>query len=775
MKNSFILIFCFFSFFCFSQRTINIALIHDAEVEVGVLKDLQNSVKTEINQLLQYQYKIVFNDYYGNFAPATVLSNIQKAYSENDIIVTLGIISSQIVSLRTEYPKPTIAAIISDSELSGLAKSAEGTTDITNFTYIESPFDVGRDLQILNSIQDFDQLAIVYENETILGGNSILKKVIETNLEGKAVEIQFYNIRELVAGTTSFQEGTSAVYVLPILSANLEEELKLLFQLINDQGLPSTALFGETYIDYGALVAYESDQNLRLIPRRIALNSMKIIEGMDAKDLEVEIETYNDNLLINMATARQIGIYPDFDLIAKATLINLEEQSSERQLNLQTAIAEALSNNLDIKLSALDIEVAKKDIAIAKSDALPQFDISSSLSAVDELTAFSYQGVQGQVNWLGSANFSQVIFSEPLLANIAIQKMLKKGAEYELEQIQLDLIIDAAESYLNILQAQSNLSIQQKNVEVTKENYNISKSKNAIGYTGAADLYRWEAELASKNIELNAALASVRQAKYRLNQLLNRPINEAFSIKNESLEQQVLLVTDGRLEHIDDYGDVEKFTTFIVDFAKDKLPALHLMDNNIDTQKRLALSQSRAFYTPSLAVNGSVNRVLGKYKIPKAFEPTDNATTWNLGLGLSYPIFQGGLRKKQLEQSELQLDQLTLTRKNIQNQLELGIRSNMENIYVAYTRMDLSREAATAASKNFEIVQDAYNQGQANITTLIDAQNNTLQSELNATNAVYSFILDFLNLERSIGFFYFLSSTEERNAFFQEANAYLNR
>ena len=770
-----LMLFCCFQLLFFQQiqARISIALIHDIGATVGVSRGLQEVTKAEIQQLLQHRHTLNFQDYYGGFNVATIQKNIAIAYQEHDIVVTMGIMGSQLVSHQTTFPKPTIAAVISDTKLSGLQKTPEGTSGIHNFTFAESPFDIARDLQTLALVRPFEELAIVYENDIMFGGRSILEQMIANNLQGNSISTHFYKINELNSGSLQLKSETDAVYVLPALGVNADERVKTLFTLVNTAKIPSMALFGERYIQSGALIGYETDQNLSLIPRRIALNVMKIVEGKDPKDIPVAIQTYNDNLLINMATARQIGIYPDFDLMAKSTLLNLSDNSTERNLTLQSAIAEALKSNLDLQISEMDIRVAKTEVGIANSDRFPQLDVSTSMSMVDDLTALSYQGAQGEVNWIASTNVSQVIYSEPLLANIAIQKLLKKGEEYELEQAQMDLIVDVAEAYLNILQAQANLNIQQKNVEVTKENFNISKSKNAIGYEGAADLYRWEAELATKNIDLNAAFARLQQARFRLNQLLNRPIDEAFTTHNETLEEQMLLVTDERLQLIDDYGEVYKFTDFIVDFAKDKLPTLSILDNNIDVQERLLLSRERAFYQPSVVASGGANRVLGKYNVPDVFEKTANATTWNLGLGVSFPILQGGLRKQQRQQTQIQLEQLDLTRKNVQNQLEMAIRSNMENIYVSYSRMDLSREAATAAAKNFDIVQDSYNQGQVNITALIDAQNSTLQSELNANNAIYSFILDFLNLERSIGFFYFLASDRERNTFFEGANKYL--
>lgn len=192
-------------------------------------------------------------------------------------------------------------------------------------------------------------------------------------------------------------------------------------------------------------------------------------------------------------------------------------------------------------------------------------------------------------------------------------------------------------------------------------------------------------------------------------------------------------------------------------------------------QERLQLSRERALYLPSVALNGSANRILGRFSIPEGLPEVDNATTWDIGLGVSYPIFQGNSRKKIIEQSKLSVLQLKNTRKNAENQLEFLIRASLENVGASFSRMNLAQTAATASHKNYQIVQDAYSAGQSNITTLIDAQNNSLATELQSNNAVYTFIQDFLNLERSIGYFNFLATPAEKDNFFLDIQQYFNQ
>ncbi|MEM9822740.1 MAG: TolC family protein, partial [Bacteroidota bacterium] len=445
------------------------------------------------------------------------------------------------------------------------------------------------------------------------------------------------------------------------------------------------------------------------------------------------------------------------------------------QLTLHSAITKALQSNLGIRIQQSDVSLAGTEIDLAKADLLPQANVSTVVSASDELTTLSRQGAQGRANWLLNAELSQTVFAEPLLANVTIQKLLQKSEEQALLQTQLDVIIDVTSAYMNILFAKSNLNIQQQNVERNKENFDIAKAKEAIGYTGASDINRWEAELANANIELNNAFASLRQAKFQLNQLLNRPINEPVEIEDASLEASALLIADSRLDVIDNYGTLEKFSDFLVGYAMERLPELAQIDLGVKVQERLQLSRERAMYLPTVGLNATANRVLGRIDVPESLPGVEKATTWDVSLGVSYPIFQGNSRRKLIEQSKINLIQLEDNRKNVENQLELLIRANIETVGASYSRMELAQKAADASRKNYQIVQDAYSAGQTNITTLIDAQNNAQATELNSDNAVFTFILDFLNLERSIGYFNFLANTAERDAFFQDMQTYMNQ
>lgn len=756
------------------MKTIKIALVSDRQANNPIEGQFKESIKDEILHLLQNRYTIKFTEYFGINNGEQINEAYGRAYPENDIVIALGTVSSSHAIGLPNYAKPTIATIVLDPQLQGVKKTKDGTSGIHNFTFLESAFNIERDLKVLYQIYPYEHL-IVFTEEGTLGDANLFTQLFSNYMKSEKVQVSHANFEsDLAAHLKTIGDKKIGAYAFPYFDGD-STALSRFFQRLNQHKIPSVSLLGDAYIEMGALVGYETATNLLRIPRRIGINVMKIIEGQDAASLSVEMNTFRENLLLNMETARQIEIYPDFDMMAKAFLVNLENIKTNNRLTLHKAIGEALKNNLDIRIEQADVSISQTDIDLAKADLLPQANLTSSLSFLDELTTLTYQGAQGQTNWLLSGEISQVIFSEPLLANLAINKMLKQGEEKELQQKQLDIIIDVADAYMNILFAKSNLNIQQQNVSRTKDNYDISKGKEAIGYTGASDINRWEAELANANIELNNAYAGLRQVKFRLNQLLNLPINQPVEIEDITLEESMLLITEEGSGMINDHGKLEQFSDFLVQYALKHLPELSQVDIGLAVQERLQLSRERAMYLPSVTLGASASRVLGKYNVPETLPAIDNVTTWSVGINLSYPIFQGNSRQRRIEQSKLNVLQLKDTRKNVENQMELRIRSNLETVGASFSRMRLSNTAAEASKQNYKIVQDAYTAGQSNVTNLIDAQNNALQTELAAINAIYTFIIDFLTLERSIGFYNFLATPAQREAFFKEATDFFNQ
>ncbi len=739
----------------------------------------RKKVEEEIEVLLLNRRTVAFDVEYCNCGATQVNELLNNAFANSkiDIVIAIGPLASGVLAKRKTYSKPAIASLIIDKKTQKVAVTAEGTSGISNFTYIQSPFSFEKDLNLLYEVYPYKKIGVITAGSSanLFPGINNLYGEIAAKLGASATIIS----AEKDAATTlaRIPSDVDAIYIMPFFNEITAAQERGILEGLMERKLPSVALFGETVIMNGAMLGFEAGPNLSRMPRRIGLNVSKIVDGINASTLPVNINTFNDNVVINMNTVRKVGVYPNWDMMTEAILLNANEPTTDVTMTLQTTIMEALRQNLGLKATAFNPLVAEKEVELAKSKLLPQLDLNSSIYLLDQNTAEGSFGTKGRTNWEAGASLSQIVYAEPALANVAIQKYLMQGEEAGLETNQLDVVLEAVEKYLNVLQARSFMEIQSANVAVTKSNLDISEAKDSVGYSGATDLNRWISQLALSKIDLNDAQTQFRQAKYALNQTLNQDIKADYGIEDVSLDNNMMMVTDERMiNKINNEIELDMLSDFFVKEAMVNLPELQQFDYNIAALDRLALSQKRAFYLPTVGLNGSYDQTLQQWNVKESvinpnFEPEPS---WNVGLGLQFPIIQGGARKYNEQKTKVNILQLETQRADARNQLELRVRVFLQDAVASYFEVQRFKEANTAAAANFDIVQDAYSQGIANITSLIDAQNAKVQTAIGVAAANYEFLLDFFEVERAIGNYYNLYTPAERDAFFNRLEAFMD-
>ena len=771
-------------FFCLSGLFLATHLFAQAPVTITFVDEdtlhfsfsFKNQIETEILALLESRRPVNFKSIYLSELEAESTRQIEALYSEEetDIIIGLGLKNSMLLAQKPSYSKPTISSIIIDRALQGLSVTPEGGSGIPNFAYVESPFNIQKDLELFHQLYPYKHLGLLIDND-LSGFPSILNNFFNNRIQ-QGVSFEFINARNTVEQTlNAIPEKVDALYVLTV-SQFSPDEFRTFFHEINHNGIPAFALTGRDLVRLGALAGLASQNYFPTLARRLALDVMNILEGVNASELPVEIDTREEDFVINMTALQHLKIYPDFDLLNKAILLNLEQTSSELEWSIETLIYESLKTNLGLKAGEKDIALANEDIKIAKSNYQPQVEVSSSGVWLDQKTVDHAMGQAAQFSWTAKAELNQLIFSEPALANIAVQKLLNESQNAAFDEIKLDLILESAQAYLSFLQTKSFVRIQNENVDVTNKNLNISRSKEQLGYSGISDVYRLEAQLAQNIIDLNDAVASNRQTRININRIINHPLEEEFNTVDVKRNSMISMAGDERLENlINNQRDLDQLTRFLVEEAFKNLPELRQIELAIKSQNRLLQSNQRSFYSPELGVNASWEKPIGYWgelEIP-GFDGLPTNRQWVAAGKISLPIFQGGSRKAQIQKNKVAIAQLQDQKQNLKNGLEASLRSGMEVLSASYQRVELARNSANAARKNFNIIQDLYRQGEVDIITLVDAQNASLSAALNATNAVYQLISDFLFVERGTGKFYFLMSDSEKLSFVERLNTFL--
>ncbi|WP_198661674.1 TolC family protein [Lewinella sp. IMCC34183] len=751
-----------------AQSPLRVALLSDASTPAGA--SLDSLISEELRTLLGTRFDLSIES--RSFGTAGD-SAITRAYREADVVIGTGIASSQALLDRGDYPKPTIAAIVVDPT----APRDSVGSGVPNLTYVRSPFNIERDLDTLARLRDYGQLTVVTTEN--------FREPLSRQLAGyRGAEVTVIAARPTAAATEALiPAGTEAVYFTPVTDVLPHDQAAELLQALNDGGVATMSLLDYPLLELGVLAAYSSEENLSRLPRRVALDVLRITDGIDPATFSTGIEDYNQSLIINMAAARASGIYPSFELMRRSVLLNPVAVESGPVLTLEGAIVEGLARNLGYRIDEYEVALARTDVDVAQADLLPQVGLGTSLTMLDPQTTASSFGLQGRYNWTGAATLSQVILSEPVFANVAIQRLLAEGQEAALEASQLDVVLDVSTAYLNVLQSKEFLRLQNENLNMTRANYDLAVNQRELGAAAATDVYRWESELSLGSINVNDAEAQLAQARYQLNQLLDHDINADFRLPPFTGQDSLLgVIGQTLLPVLNTPRDIERLADFLADEARRNLPSLRQLDLAIAAQERQTKARRRAYYMPQIAVDGQFGYRIGNYAttaLPPEFNFDFAAAdrprgTYTVAVGANIPIFQGGLRRAQLEQAKLTALQTTAQRENTENQLVQRLYSSVETLVASYRNLRLAREAATTSERNFAIIEDLYRSGAANVTSLIDAQNVVLQSRVNATNLGYQFVADFLTVQRATGSYQFLAEPGEQTEFLQRFLSFRN-
>ncbi len=172
-------------------------------------------------------------------------------------------------------------------------------------------------------------------------------------------------------------------------------------------------------------------------------------------------------------------------------------------------------------------------------------------------------------------------------------------------------------------------------------------------------------------------------------------------------------------------------------------------------------------------MQGTYGTNLGQSGSAAGTNSGEDFNDWNVGLQATLPLFSGGLRKANLSRANLELMQLEALRSSIAEQVEQEIRLQMHFSQADYARIGLTREAADASRKNFDLVSDAYARGTVSYIELLDAQDTSLVANAASSDSLYNFLITIMAAQRAVGSFEFLLPADERNAVADEIRRYV--
>ncbi len=423
---------------------------------------------------------------------------------------------------------------------------------------------------------------------------------------------------------------------------------------------------------------------------------------------------------------------------------------------LDNYIKKALENNLSIKGAALNKNKQLVKIEQARKNWMPSVDGNATylLSEGGRTLVFPigdlFNPVYGALNNLTqSNNFPvglenekialtpnhfldvQIKVTQPLVNsafkyNILIQKELIKLNDLEIQIQEREITFQTKVAYYNYLKTIEGIKILEETEKLLLDL--LSFNQKLVKHNKATGEIISDVEFQLAKLESEKALLNEQQgiAKTYFNIVLNRAIDQEIDIQEGILQ-------DFLIEEVDLQTSIDKAFQARQEFKKIQIANSinDLNENRIDKEKM-----------PTLGLTGAVGIQT------EGFSTDTGGPIYTLGVGMAVNIYDGGRRKKRIEEINVDQNILMNNRAMLQQQIKIEVSQIYFAIQSLKSKLQSDQAASQSASKTYAIIKSKYENDKAIWLQVNDAQNKLITSNLRATLTKYDYLIKLAELEK---------------------------
>ncbi len=430
-------------------------------------------------------------------------------------------------------------------------------------------------------------------------------------------------------------------------------------------------------------------------------------------------------------------------LMTTAALHLPADPATAVHLDLTQAVETTLRANPGL-LSVEEIRSqVKGGIREARADALPQLTLSSSW------------GQSRSPSFLNSSDFDEILDQFPggsfapstqelsravievkqpvwtfgkIRAAIDLAKIVGEAADAQIRTARLDAAYATAEAYFRLQAAREGLATIESEREYRSRDLARIEDLLEIGEATQLEQLRAFSALAAVDPEVARRQGQVTIAEMRLRQLLDLPSDEPLELEPSS----ALLPEPPALASL-----VEAAA------GRPEIEDLLHQEGAYQVQQQI----TRADGLPRIDLNGYWGREVRL--VTNLSDPL--YSSWAAALELSWPFFDGGRRRGQIEQFESQRRQIALRRAELEATIRLETDQAWTNYATAHSRAASAEIFAKAAQEAERVARATYEEGVATQTDLLDAQRNAVIAQVSAIEARYEALVEASRLSRAVG------------------------
>lgn len=377
-------------------------------------------------------------------------------------------------------------------------------------------------------------------------------------------------------------------------------------------------------------------------------------------------------------------------LLATFSNIHSKAQVVPDSLTLEQAIATALQNNYDIKLSKNDSAIAAIDYSYRNAALLPQVNANASLLnnnnnqnvTLADGTKRNRSGLKTK-NIAANIGLNWVVFDglKMFATREKAAELLRYGNLVIKDQIN-NTIADVILNYYSVVRATLQLRVIDEQITLNEDRYRLAKYRFEIGVGVKPDMLQAQIDLNAQKGARLTQLAAIEQAKQNLNRLLNLVPDVRYKVSDTIIVQMDLTMAS------------------LQSGIENTNPQLRLAQKNIDIAG-LTLREQRADRWPVIALNSAYN--FTKAENSSVINPAQPLSSlnkgFNYGVTASIPLFNRFNTQRLIRQAQLSIAYQQTIYQNQRAIVNTGV-------YNAYINYQLQKDVVVLEESNIELTKE---------------------------------------------------------------------
>jgi multidrug efflux system outer membrane protein len=400
---------------------------------------------------------------------------------------------------------------------------------------------------------------------------------------------------------------------------------------------------------------------------------------------------------------------------------------------LQKLVETALSNNRDLRISALKIEKARAQYGIARADLFPSISASvagNHVQTARDLTSPSSARVTHTYTaGVGFSAYELDFFGRVQnLKDQALETYLQ--TEEARNSAQITLVAEVANAYLTLAADQELLRLAQQTLDSQQASYKLNQRRFAVGVSSQLDLSQAQTTVDTARVAVATSTAQVAQDVNALQVLIGTSVPDD-------------LMPSGPVE------SVAVFKALPVGLSSDVLlrrPDLRA-DEHVLKADNASIGAARAAFFPSISLTAT--RGTGSNDLRRLFRSGNG--TWSFIPQLNLPIFEGGALTSALDEAKAtHAIDLAQYEKDIQTAFK-EVSNALADHGTLGQKLEAQQSLTNATALSFRLSDARYKNGIASYLDVLDAQRSLFTAQQNLIAVKLSQQANLVTLYKVLG------------------------